>query len=288
MANNNQTTATQTNKSPRKRNKAVLWTLIIMLVLGILAIIIRPCQTDCNTVGNKAPIEQGESLTLEQIAALLKEKLNPEGILRNELKLPDSIIAKVNAGVDLQSILNRFAAKLLDKNNGSLSMEQLQELLQDGSILAQLKEEYLNAVRAFLATLQPAEASEPAPEEEPELQPAEDKGTSAESATVVRVDADNIYCLFPLNSALVEPTNILKTFAQRAIKRGANVALAGYADPVGQTDYNKRLSTQRANNVRKVLESLGVDPAKITVTGKGETTQFKRDEENRRVTMQLQ
>lgn len=44
----------------------------------------------------------------------------------------------------------------------------------------------------------------------------------------------------------------------------------GYADRIGADDYNKRLSFRRAQAVKAHLVSRGIDPAKVSIDGKGE------------------
>jgi outer membrane protein OmpA-like peptidoglycan-associated protein len=48
------------------------------------------------------------------------------------------------------------------------------------------------------------------------------------------------------------------------------VVVIGHTDRVGTVEYNDRLSLQRAERVRAELVRLGVDPARISVEGRGE------------------
>lgn len=54
----------------------------------------------------------------------------------------------------------------------------------------------------------------------------------------------------------------------------ASVEITGYADAVGNTNYNKQLSEKRANAVKDILIKSGVSESKITVVGNGEDTTF--------------
>ena len=79
--------------------------------------------------------------------------------------------------------------------------------------------------------------------------------------------------------------------AADAYKSGAPVQIqvTGYTDRSGSPGYNQRLSERRANNVAKALAALGVPPAQMVVSGKGEndnrvpTANGVREPQNRRV-----
>ncbi|KFF07546.1 OmpA family protein [Flavobacterium reichenbachii] len=62
----------------------------------------------------------------------------------------------------------------------------------------------------------------------------------------------------------------------------ANVTLLGYADQVGKSDYNERLSLARANNVKTILEKAGIASSRISVDPKGADTTFAKDSEEAR------
>ena len=79
--------------------------------------------------------------------------------------------------------------------------------------------------------------------------------------------------------------------AADAYKSGAPVQIqvTGYTDRSGSPGYNQRLSERRANNVAKALAALGVPPAQMAVSGRGEndnrvpTANGVREPQNRRV-----
>jgi len=79
--------------------------------------------------------------------------------------------------------------------------------------------------------------------------------------------------------------------AADAYKSGAPVQIqvTGYTDRSGSPGYNQRLSERRANRVAKALAALGVPPASMVVTGRGEndnrvpTADGVREPQNRRV-----
>ncbi|MFN4245724.1 MAG: OmpA family protein [Brevinematia bacterium] len=88
-----------------------------------------------------------------------------------------------------------------------------------------------------------------------------------------------IVVYFPFNkSSLVsdqkrylisEVKSYMETFSSNSIK----AEIRGYACPLGKRTYNKKLSTERAKNVARILESLGVKVVKIE--GLGETEKSK-------------
>jgi len=50
------------------------------------------------------------------------------------------------------------------------------------------------------------------------------------------------------------------------------VQITGYTDNTGAADYNQKLSEQRAATVKDFLVKNGVDPSKITILGKGQSS----------------
>jgi outer membrane protein OmpA-like peptidoglycan-associated protein len=67
-----------------------------------------------------------------------------------------------------------------------------------------------------------------------------------------------------------------------------SVSITGYADITGPEAYNQALSANRATAVKTALVKAGVDGAKISTTGAGETTQFgAKNADNRRVVIEI-
>lgn len=62
-----------------------------------------------------------------------------------------------------------------------------------------------------------------------------------------------------------------------------HVTIYGYTDATGSPEVNQTLSEERAATVGALLESAGVKASQITTEGKGESTAFDTDEQNRRV-----
>jgi OOP family OmpA-OmpF porin len=73
----------------------------------------------------------------------------------------------------------------------------------------------------------------------------------------------------------------------------STVDLLGYADQIGNSDYNDKLSSARANNVKTILEKAGISPSRINVLPRGADTTIAKDSEEarrlaRRVTFRVQ
>lgn len=62
----------------------------------------------------------------------------------------------------------------------------------------------------------------------------------------------------------------------------ATVELLGYADQVGKSDYNDKLSYARANNVKTILEKAGIASSRISIAGQGADVTIAKDSEEAR------
>jgi len=95
-----------------------------------------------------------------------------------------------------------------------------------------------------------------------------DAGVPDETKSVV----EPIY--FPLDRAAVPPAERPKL--QAAVKwladnPGQNLVLSGHCDWRGTAEYNLGLGDRRANAVKKFLQSMGVDGARLETLSKGST-----------------
>lgn len=73
---------------------------------------------------------------------------------------------------------------------------------------------------------------------------------------------------------------------------GSQAELTGYADELGSTDYNQKLSEQRANKVEQLLVASGIDASHLTARGAGEDASVDKNSAAarqlvRRVTLKL-
>ncbi|MNJ95010.1 Outer membrane porin F precursor [compost metagenome] len=62
----------------------------------------------------------------------------------------------------------------------------------------------------------------------------------------------------------------------------ATVDVIGYADEVGNSDYNKDLSRRRAENVKKILVDTGVSASRLNIIGNGEDTSVNKSSKQAR------
>jgi len=69
-----------------------------------------------------------------------------------------------------------------------------------------------------------------------------------------------------------EATNFIITYLRS--NPNATVDVHGYADSVGNANYNQRLSERRAKNVAKILEQAGISSSRINIVANGEDTSF--------------
>ena len=100
---------------------------------------------------------------------------------------------------------------------------------------------------------------------------------------------------FDKSNLTVEAEGVVADAAAAAKQFGsAIIAVVGHADTSGSPSYNLALSQRRANAVRGALNANGIDSAKITTTGRGETELMVqtadnvKEPQNRRATIDLQ
>lgn len=72
----------------------------------------------------------------------------------------------------------------------------------------------------------------------------------------------------------------------------ASLDLIGYADQVGSSEYNTKLSNTRANNIKTIFEKAGIASSRLTVIADGADTSIQKDSEEarrlaRRVTFRI-
>jgi len=83
---------------------------------------------------------------------------------------------------------------------------------------------------------------------------------------------------FAYDDATVRPEDraALDRFAQVVSRHyaGSIVTIEGFADPAGTTAYNRRLSQERADNVRAYLEQAGATGVTLRAVGMGKTRQL--------------
>lgn len=62
----------------------------------------------------------------------------------------------------------------------------------------------------------------------------------------------------------------------------ASIDILGYADQVGKSEYNEKLSNARANNVKTILEKAGIASSRLNVVANGADTSIQKDSEEAR------
>lgn len=62
----------------------------------------------------------------------------------------------------------------------------------------------------------------------------------------------------------------------------ASLDIVGYADQVGSSEYNQKLSNTRANNVKTIFEKAGISSSRLNVVAAGADTSIQKDSEEAR------
>jgi OOP family OmpA-OmpF porin len=62
----------------------------------------------------------------------------------------------------------------------------------------------------------------------------------------------------------------------------ASINIIGYADQVGSSEYNEKLSDARANNVKTIFEKAGIASSRLNVVANGADTSIQKDSEEAR------
>lgn len=117
------------------------------------------------------------------------------------------------------------------------------------------------------------------------LQQARD-GASADLADLINGGYVNVYFDFNKdtpNAQSVSGINFLIKYLKENPSASADVV--GYADEIGDTEYNKDLSQRRAENVKKVLVDAGIEASRLNIVGNGEDTSVSKDSKIARQTV---
>ena len=228
----------------------------------------------------------------------------------NSLRLDDSVGATGQVGIDIGTSKNwlvNLSARYLDMDSdatlngsdiGTLDLNPWVYGVHVGYRFG--KPEPVAAAPAPA----PVAAPPPAPAPEPKCGDADNDGVCDAAdkcpATPAGVKVDSVGCpleqtlrvLFDFDSAELRPESI--TELERVVKFMGDVPFAktlveGHTDSVGADAYNMSLSDRRAKAVFDYLSSRGVDPARMSSVGKGETAPIADNktaegrQENRRV-----
>lgn len=96
----------------------------------------------------------------------------------------------------------------------------------------------------------------------------------------------NVYFDFNRDMPNQESTNglnFLITYLRNHPEVNADVI--GYADEIGNTEYNKQLSNRRAENVKKILVDAGIDGSRLNIVANGEDTSVNKNSKHARQTV---
>lgn len=80
--------------------------------------------------------------------------------------------------------------------------------------------------------------------------------------------------LFDVNKTDIKPaaqTNLQGLATSLRNNPQTNILIVGHTDNTGTADYNQDLSVRRAEAVKAYINADGIDPARLSVSGKGET-----------------
>ncbi len=103
----------------------------------------------------------------------------------------------------------------------------------------------------------------------------------------------NVYFDFNSTKPATYSLNAINTIIKyMKANNSANATLTGYADELGNTEYNKQLSERRAKMVHDVLVAAGINSSRLTVVGGGEDASVEKSSGQarqivRRVTFQV-
>jgi OOP family OmpA-OmpF porin len=97
------------------------------------------------------------------------------------------------------------------------------------------------------------------------------EGTSADLAGLINNGYVNVY--FDFNSDKPNAQSVSGiNFLIKYLKDNPSVSsdVVGYADEIGDSEYNKNLSQRRAENVKQILVDAGIDASRLNIVGNGE------------------
>jgi len=76
--------------------------------------------------------------------------------------------------------------------------------------------------------------------------------------------------LFDFDKSVITPAALQQLTGDLPKLKGKQIELVGFTDAKGTESYNQRLAERRASAVKNELIKLGIDPAAIQASGKGD------------------
>lgn len=103
-------------------------------------------------------------------------------------------------------------------------------------------------------------------------------GVNAELAELINGGYVNVYFDFNKDQPNAQSVNGIN-FLVKYLKDNPNVKadVIGYADEIGDTEYNRALSQKRAQNVKQILVDAGIAADRLTIKGSGEDTSVNKN-----------
>lgn len=103
-------------------------------------------------------------------------------------------------------------------------------------------------------------------------------GVNAELADLINGGYVNVYFDFNKDQPNAQSVNGIN-FLVKYLKENPNVNadVIGYADEIGDSEYNRALSQKRAENVKQILVDAGISAGRLTIKGSGEDASVKKD-----------
>jgi len=208
------------------------------------------------------------------------EVVEPEHIA--DWSLPaDKVDELTKARHDLVTLLDASARDKFPELAGHAQgrfdcwIEQQEENHQPDHIAA-CRDAFYAALEKLRAAMTPEPEAMPAPEPEP--------------MPMAKPQSAIIYFAFDSDALSEVGRTIVSDTVESAKEAGVqDYTVTGHADRAGPEDYNMNLSLRRANAVREALVSLGVNPANVSIAGRGEaenavpTADGVAEQANRRV-----
>jgi len=103
-------------------------------------------------------------------------------------------------------------------------------------------------------------------------------GGSADLADLINGGYVNVYFDFNQDQPNAQSVSGIN-FLIKYLKANPTVSsdVIGYSDEVGSNEYNKALSTRRAQNVKQILIDSGIDGSRLNIVGNGEDTSVNKN-----------
>lgn len=104
------------------------------------------------------------------------------------------------------------------------------------------------------------------------------EGVNADMKDLINGGYVNVYFDFNRDQPNAQSVNGINFLIKYLKDNPATAAdVIGYADEIGNSDYNQDLSQRRAENVKQILVDAGIDASRLNIVGNGEDTSVNKD-----------